>query len=457
MYGTCINCHDIHLDNAHAMSCTACHGGDARKKKAGESHGALIASPSHPENIEKRCGTCHNEQVQSVQKSSHYTLARMVNAVRGAFGATERLESFLAVPQSPIPANVVELTNDLLRRRCLRCHLFNNGDDYPATIHGRGCAACHLPVSPDSSPNHDFRSPPADNTCLSCHYGNYAGSDYYGRFEHDFNEEYRTPYFLTRDNRPYGVEYRQLSPDIHQQRGMACIDCHTGDELMGRGGPQITCSSCHDRKLLATRLPAGVQSQNGRYTFTSAATGKTHTLPLTSHPAHIQAGDTVLCQVCHAQWGFNDTTTHLLRSDLDDYDHLDRLTVQGSSEVEKLLKHNLDFDNVELPPETMDKITGEMLPGVWYKGYTMRRWEQVLLGRDEYGRIAVVRPILDLTLSWIDDDETIRYDSIRPLLPEDGLRPYTPHTTGPAGIFYEQRIRDFKKSELAAKTNGHRP
>ena len=33
--------------------------------------------------------------------------------------------------------------------------------------------------------SHAF-STPTDKQCLSCHYGNYVGGDYYGRYEHDF-------------------------------------------------------------------------------------------------------------------------------------------------------------------------------------------------------------------------------------------------------------------------------
>ena len=77
----------------------------------------------------------------------------------------------------------------------------------------------------------------------------------------------------------------------------------------------------------------------------------------------------------------------------------------------------------------------------------MRRWESVQLGRDTSGRISVMRPVLDLHLSWIDEEHNVRFDAIQAQSADKGLQPYTPHTTGPAGIFYRQRLQDFYRSE----------
>ncbi len=54
------------------------------------------------------------------------------------------------------------------------------------------------------------------------------------------------------------------------------------------------------------------------------------------------------------------------------------LTIQGSFEIETILENNNDFDKTELPGQMTDKLTGEPEPGLWYKGYTMRRWETIL-------------------------------------------------------------------------------
>jgi hypothetical protein len=118
--------------------------------------------------------------------------------------------------------------------------------------------------------------------------------------------------------------------------------------------------------------------------------------------------------------------------------------------VENLVEHNSDFDNIDLPIEMTDKISGMPRLGVWYKGFTMRRWEQPALGRNEEGTITTMRPMLDYSLSWIDEEEKIRFDSAGVVGMTLVLRPYMPHTTGPAGMFYQERIDSFLEEEQTA-------
>ena len=83
----------------------------------------------------------------------------------------------------------------------------------------------------------------------------------------------------------------------------------------------------------------------------------------------------------------------------------------------------------------------------------MRRWESIMLGRDDKGNITTVRPVLDCSLSWIDEEEIVRFNSVLSQAPDMGLRPYVPHTTGPAGLFYKQRIEQFLARERSAASN----
>ena len=332
---------------------------------------------------------------------------------------------------------------------CFRCHLYSSGDDYPSVTHGTGCAACHIAFKDGKPASHNWQKP-GDEQCLSCHYGNYVGFDYYGRFEHDFNAEYRTPFTTKKKHfRPYGVEYHQLKPDIHQLRGMLCIDCHSSRELMEPAGEKPSCKKCHQREELQRSLPAQVSLQQDLFIL-HGRNGKDHTIPVMRHPAHKEQMEKITCQVCHAQWTFNDSGKHFLRSDTDDFSIWAYLSVQGNFEVETIIDNNNDFDKTEIPAQMTDKITNESEPGLWYKGYTMRRWETPLLGRDDKGNITTMRPLLDFYLSWIDAEEDVRFDSVASQAPDMGLRPYTPHTTGPAGLFYKERIEQFLATERAA-------
>ena len=446
---SCIECHQLVVDEAHNLACTSCHKGDSRNRKKDIAHLNLIQQPSHPDNMAEACGSCHADKVDNIFQSLHFTLRNSTNLFRDEFGATTNIATFLDTPETNDPSTPLELANDLLRRRCFRCHPYSKGDDYPAVTRGTGCAACHLSFYEGKLTSHSFQSPD-DSQCLSCHYGNYVGFDYYGRFEHDFNDEYRTPYTTANKHfRPFGVEYHQLKPDIHQQSGMVCIDCHSGQTLMNGevDRKKISCERCHLDSLLTKSPPAGIEKGDNSF-FLHSKSGNILTVPTMKHPSHFDQPDKIACQVCHAQWTFGDFGKHFLRSDVDDFDSWYLLATQANSELEKILTNNADFEKTELPPVMSDKITGSIQPGLWYKGFTIRRWETVLLGRDTDGTITTVRPMLDFMLSWIDEEEEIRFDSVAPPFAKHmGLRPYTPHTTGPAGLFFNERIRFFIKLE----------
>jgi hypothetical protein len=460
----CRRCHMTHQDKAHNFSCSSCHGGKDTSNDKQEAHAGLISQPAHPASMAQACGKCHPDQVAGTQQSIHFTLKREVNLVRNAFGAKEALDGLTQIPIVDAPETALQLADDLLRRRCLRCHPYSSGDPYPLVGHGTGCAACHLDFTNGEPSSHTFLATPGDKQCLQCHYGNWVGADYHGRFEHDFNQEYRTPY-ITKEpiTRPYGVEYHQLIPDIHQQRGMICVDCHGGAELMNsRKTEAILCQDCHLQESLEKSLPANVTEKEGKYLLHSKDNKQLHAIPLMRDPAHTAYKDQIACQACHAQWAFNDTGTHLLRNDTRGNDAFWRLTTQGSWEVEKILSYNLNPDYpTTLAPVMLDKISGEEKKGIWHQGYIMRRWETVQLGRDTNGRISVMRPLLDLHLSWLDEENKIRFDAIQAQSTDKGLQPYTPHTTGPAGMFYRQRLQDFHRLEEqkreATETELHEP
>lgn len=445
----CLACHAMQLDPSHDFVCTVCHKGNDKTEDKQLSHKGLIAEPAHPANMMESCGTCHQPQVEESSHSLHFTITNMVNLVRFAFGAKKELLTLTDIPVVESPETILQLSDDMLRRRCLRCHVYSTGDRYPAVVRGTGCAGCHLSFYEGKLISHSFIKKPADTQCLQCHYGNHVGFDYYGRYDHDMNDEYRTPYTTPGEYfRPFGIEYHQLIPDIHQQHGMSCVDCHSGSTLMGGATPAISCSSCHDLKKLKEETPANIQiGQDGVFILTTVLDDKKHILPLMQHPAHQKYQNIAGCQVCHGRWSFNDLHTNLLRRDTEEYDDFSRLTVQGSFEVEKILTNNLDYKQDELDPQMSDKITRELRSGLWHKGYISRRWEQVTFGRDSTGILQVVRPILDLTLSWIDADGTIQFDAVHTNTKNIGMLPYVPHTTGKAGLFYEERIQEFLQSE----------
>ena len=449
----CRSCHaDVLADKNHDLQCSVCHQGNAEASDQEKADADLIAKPAHPDFMMKTCGNCHADKTENIGNSLHFTLRKKVNLIRDHFGEIEPLHDLTQIPIiEGKPDTVRELVDDMLRRRCLRCHVYSTGDEYPYTQRAAGCGACHMSVIDGKLVSHEIIGTPGDLQCMSCHYGNFVGADYYGRFQNDFNLEYRTPYTTSEPYvRPYGVEYHELVPDIHQQKGLVCVDCHGGHELMfNQSGTSITCSGCHQwNRENQTQLPENVAEKDGRLIMTSRSDGEKHTIPQAVHPAHKSYDDKVACEVCHAQWIFTDATTHLLRCDTDNFGAWDRLTVQSSSEIEALLEHNLYSNEDELPPMMHDTITGRVLPGIWFKGYTERRWERIKTGRDESGLIRIFRPILDLRVSYIDEEENVIFDNVSGSGPS--LLPYTPHTTGPAGLYYLNRFQDLLQEETTS-------
>ncbi|MHB1183439.1 MAG: hypothetical protein ACYC4A_01895 [Desulfobulbia bacterium] len=448
----CIGCHtDVRLDSRHNLACTDCHQGNPEGATQELAHTGLIAQPAHPDQMQKTCGTCHASQVAQTATSLHFTAAKEVNGVRAAFGAQAPLASLTEIPRNETISSPLDLADDLLRRRCLHCHVYNSGDGYPETVRGTGCAACHLAYTKGKMTSHSFVKSPADSQCLHCHYGNFVGADYHGRFEHDFNLEYRTPYRPDgSETRPYGVEFHQLAPDIHQQKGMACIDCHSGAELMGGHGgagkkeKTVTCLGCHGWR---TGLPIpldNLQVEENRLVLFARLTGKKLVVPQLAHPAHKQYGKKAHCTVCHSQWSFNDQGTHLLRIDNPDHPAWSRLSVQGSREVEEQL---------DTPPgqgtSLRDKINEASSPSLWLKGYELRRWESpLLIGIGTDGMLHIFRPILDLHLSMVDANKKVLFDNVGVAPRQQRYLPYTPHTVGKAGAFFNERLTPNLPTEI---------
>lgn len=449
----CANCHtDIVMDQYHAFDCTECHQGDNQTAEKQTAHSGLVSEPASPDNMSASCGRCHPEQIERCRKSLHFTLTNEVNLTRKHFGAKTELQSLTEIPTQDDKSGL-SLVDDMLRRRCLRCHVYSSGDDYPYTTRGKGCAACHLQFIDGKLQRHTFFKTPGDWQCVSCHYANHVGADYYGQYEHDFNWEYRTPYTTTEPFvRPYGVELHDLVPDIHQQKGLVCTDCHDENSLKSpsdTGMPR--CSTCHLWKPGDPKPPAdNIRIVDNALVLTDKS-GEEHLISAMRDPAHARYGKEVACQVCHAQWAFNDGGTYLLRSESDDFDPMERLIVQSSSWVEYLLDRNLNSAEDEIDPVMADGITGQVRPGVWYMGYTQRRWSDILIRRDTDGIIKVFRPILDLHLSAVDADEDVLFDNLEGR--GSGLLPYTPHTTGPAGLFYLQRFSSLLDGNPAKADN----
>ena len=207
-------------------------------------------------------------------------------------------------------------------KACLRCHLWSFGDNkFPGDFRSSGCTACHMVYADDglsrsadanidkgTTPHpveHKLTNAIPSEQCVHCHYrGGRIGPSYAGYREsaatglnpaspetlaaalhgHDAN------YYLTDEDTTNDVD--ETPPDVHQQAGMACIDCHTAADVHGDGNiytnstlaVEVTCESCHGTATAESDLTSrkGRPLRNlerddaGDVWLTSKVTGKRH-------------------------------------------------------------------------------------------------------------------------------------------------------------------------------------
>jgi len=479
-YADCLRCHKgiEPISPAHPFKCAACH---LRPKdlqgKALTDHQVFFRNPAATENMEIFCIRCHEKEINQVQNSLHSTMAGIINQTRYLWGAQARSAPAiygLSGPLKPLPETdpslypetPAMLVDDFLRRRCLRCHIHTKGPEGPGLYRGTGCAACHVPYNNDGRyrgrdqaidrskkgypAKHTFTELIPNTQCLHCHNRNHVGADYEGLFEHDYNDSYQSPMVTGKlREATYGLNYHHLAKDIHAEKGLWCIDCHTRKDVMGNGHtysyemavPKRSCADCHGGFNSAPDLTnRAISKVSGAFLFISKNHGKKHRLPLFSPdsaghsiPAHAK----VRCSACHAQWSYQDYGLSVMREDvITDYKWWN-LTAQGDPYLQKRLKKYVERPDTAYPV-SMDRLSGRENPGIWSLGWRFRRWEQMPLGVDYAGRYAILRPLYQYLISYIDRQGNCVLDSVTPSRGDGtgkdwAFMPYVPHTTAPFG------------------------
>lgn len=419
----CKLCHKIDIDASHDIGCTTCHRGNERGRSVKDAHRRLIAQPSSPDRMAWACGRCHKAEVASAAISRHFTLAGEIGVLWNAFFPEDRTPSIKDLANMGPPGTEKGLVADLLKRRCLLCHVYYEGDAYDGTRRGTGCAACHLPVKIKACAagriDHRFKTAVSDENCMACHYGNFAGWDYYGRFEKDFEEDFRAPLVKGQHiPRPYGVEWHDMNPDAHKKYGMSCSSCHIQAPCQKGGIKTVSCIGCH-----ATGDGGGKGAQ-----VDPAVTGhRKEDLGRAS------------CETCHALWGFYDKGRSLVLQQSPLFEDWAYLAVQGSSEIEEAVT---GYNSGKADKITMtDKFTGEPVLGLWFQIFSERRWWPVVLGEDRDGRLRVMRPLLDISISYVNAQGDAVFDNLRPKA--GPLVPYTPHSIGKADTQRAAFVKDW--------------
>jgi len=349
-------------------TCGRCHTGHVeRVKKSLMSHTAGHHS-----------GGLYQSSVDSSKTPTYGTIAieDNDNDVPVDQGAVQRLLDLVSWDNS---LDFADLTNPKLKeyqthfraipeQACVRCHLWTRGKGYRGAaeldddsrdglFRADGCAACHmiyandgLSVSSDTAINkaekghplrHRLTSAIPTEQCVHCHHrGARIGLNFTGRTqmpprlpsgpgvtgttEVRFNSNF---HYADPETNP---------PDIHHERGMHCIDCHTQAGIMGDGNiyghqdqaTKIECRTCHGTPTKPGTLidkdgkPLNnvIRGNDGNVVLTSKVDNVAHNVPqlidiVNKNSArynakaakamdhnHIKDDGGLECFSCHASW-----------------------------------------------------------------------------------------------------------------------------------------------------------
>ncbi len=278
----CLSCHQgiEHASASHA-GCISCHGGDPAAGTKDAAHAGMRgpANPSSPDEWEAACGVCHRYQLERVKTTIMQTNAGMIRNIQltweGEDGRSYTTSGGKAFDPAGLPTeslSVAELDNlsgELYRKFCSRCHVgISNSESY-AAAHASGCASCHFPWNDTAtyqgrdkcmqgraghSASHAISPLPDTLVCARCHNRS-------GRIAYSYQGLYDGNNGLvpTRggEGGPEMVSgarnLTHITPDVHFAAGMECIDCHTSRDVMGDGfsyqsmyqQTEIACQDCH--------------------------------------------------------------------------------------------------------------------------------------------------------------------------------------------------------------------
>jgi predicted nucleic acid binding AN1-type Zn finger protein len=438
----CLSCHkDEKLDAAHdgqVVGCSPCHLGDAMAIDKEKSHKGIVINPGDLRVVEKTCGVegCHPADVQKVKNSLMATNRGILSTLLYYWGERDTQNSEITVEQL-LETGETSLALDYFRKLCATCHLWKQKNDLPGASEffnekGGGCSACHyiLPEGTERTTVTSFEEQETeqviseadtkkkekkphplivkkvpDENCIRCHNrSGRIGISYTGIFE---AEGYGTPYEkgeLSSNRLPGDRFYLKLADDIHHAKGMACIDCHTRDEIMGDGTQyahyeeqlEISCEGCHSSAPGMTRKGKEITNivkgqEKDTFVLVGRNDGKIHPLNMPQKGACTYPGHKrMTCEACHSTWVPQCYGCHAKRD---------------ASETH------------------LDKLTLEETPGWWEEGRSYIRYEKPMLGvwKDE---VVIVTPGCQDVVTLIDEEGNI----------EGGFNRFTmaainPHTT----------------------------
>ncbi|HED66262.1 MAG TPA: hypothetical protein ENJ09_11980, partial [Planctomycetes bacterium] len=397
-------------------------------------------NPSDLRVVNETCGECHAEVVERLRLSLHSTTAGHLSdgfyemglsAERGSrysifpveAGEEEagEVEELVQVPafrdrhgkrKASAAERLAANYADLARKECMQCHLWSEGRavrgrvGFDGDYRGDGCATCHVVYDrdgfsrsgdaarvdgePGHPRTHTMTATPTTQTCTSCHYGDASiGLHFRGLSQLPPNAPGGPQVPGTTDtqlNRAFYLNDPSIvPPDLHFERGMDCIDCHTTNDVMGDGKlhgqmehqVEISCEACHGtfERRSSLRTERGTPLTNlrrdgSRVILTVKASGEELEVPQVVdvidpdsdlfNPDAARAMDArhgnTECYTCHSGWNVNFLGFHFSR-------------------------------NASL--SQLDLLSGKVTPGrVTTQEKVFATWKSFYAGLDQNGRVA---------------------------------------------------------------------
>lgn len=430
----CLTCHTKEkLDPAHdprVIGCASCHLGDPLAIDEDAAHEGMVINPGDLRVVDKTCGIegCHPTDVKKVKNSLMATNRGILGTLLYYWGETDSQDTDLTVKQL-IDSGETSQALDYFRKLCATCHLWKQKNDLPGAPDffnekGGGCTACHylLPKGDeqqgvagfdDNTKAEKKKSHPliikkvSEENCIRCHNrSGRIGLSYTGVFE---SEGYGTPYEqggMTSKQLPGNRFYLEIAEDIHHQKEMACIDCHTRNEIMGDGTSyahyedqlEISCEMCHSANPGTTRkgdAVTNISKKNGKFVMRGRVNEKLYPLAEAKKDVcEVDFHKRVTCEACHSTWVPQCYGCHAKRDASEK--HLDKLTLTETA-------------------------------GMWEEGRSYIRYEKPMLAlwKDE---VVIVTPGCQDIVTFVNKDGDV----------EGGFNRFTmaainPHTTQAKG------------------------
>lgn len=276
---SCFDCHqqfegftDYH--NPQLIGCTSCHLGNKHQREKVKAHHGMVLIPGNLKDAANTCGKCHKDQLHKIESSLMTTNSGLVAVNKFVFGESNH-------PNGSYHINNINFSpaEKHLRDLCANCHLGTSKESY-GPIHqksrGGGCNACHLNYTdknlkeleayqnsqkkklPNSHPDINLKI--SNNHCFGCHSRSSRIATSYEGWSETLLKKHeainKKEFRVLDDQRVFSKQI----PDVHHNKGMLCIDCHSSHEVMGDGNHythqedavSIQCIDCHFSELPKT-------------------------------------------------------------------------------------------------------------------------------------------------------------------------------------------------------------